>query len=231
MGIESFWDEETSEEVKQEPAGSNTILVPLNLHDVAKEIELLKENLDYMETIKARQMQRLISLQEDYMKYVDGKNPDIFKDIIEGKGRSLVEVSAPDKDILKITLDHLLPYYPKNLKNKMPYYIALTEVYQEELIKKLFLHKHEIPSFTTSEKVFVLIVQYPKGNKILDLDNRFHSFIFNALRSAQITPDDRWQRLSYMEDGRVNSQEEKTEIYVGNYSDLFRIIEVSKGNS
>lgn len=222
---ETFWGTEEAETQVTANLNDDLFLNPTRVSDLEKEIEQVKENLDYMEIIRARQIERLISLQEDYAAHMNIQQYQEYQKFLKDKGDTQIELSEPVKGILKIQLNYLLPHYPKTKNTKLAYYVALTEVYQTDIVKKLTESKNMLPNFKQSDKVFILIVQYFKSNLITDLDNRFHSFIFNSLRSAQIIPDDRWQRLAYMEDGKM-SEENRTEIFVGDYErakDIFTL--------
>lgn len=225
---ESFWDLEEAETDDDSYLDEGLIFIPKQTADFIKEVEEAKEQLDYLEILRARQHKQLFKLQDDFKQYAG-------KALLDDKSRelllenSLFEAAAvPGKKILKLRMNFLLPIYPKNKNTKFAYYTALQETYQEKIISELITKRDHLPNFEKSEKVFVLIVQYFKNANITDLDNRFHSFIFNALRSARITPDDRWQNLAYMEDGRPADKEPFTEVYVGDYGNFEDIIEVSK---
>ena len=226
---ESFWDEETDLEELPPSLNEDLILISKNIAEIELEVEQAKEQLDYLEILRARQHQILYKLQDEYIKNFDvTQYPDHDK-IQKHIGKTFIEVSSiKEQQILKIKLDFLLPIYPKTKNTKFAYFTALEEIYKSRLIMELSLKRNFLPDFSNSDKVFVLIVQYFNNNTISDLDNRFHSFIFNALRSARITPDDRWQKLSYMEDGRHTKETPCTEIYVGEYKNMFEIIIASK---
>jgi hypothetical protein len=224
MKKESFWESEQIEiESNTEEHTNDLFFIPYSLNDLEMEIEEAKDYLDNIELIRAQQFRRLINLQEKYIVHMDTKQYQDYERIVKKKGRTLIELDQPIPKILRITLNYLLPYYPKSLKNKLSYYTALIDVYQQDLADKLYSSRYEIPNFKESNKVFVLILQYVKSNKIIDLDNRIHSFIFNALRSAQITLDDKWQKLAYMEEGRAG-EEEKTEIYICDYGRIHEVL-------
>lgn len=223
---ETFWGSNENEKEKTDKLNEDLFLKPTRVSDLEKEIELIKENLDYMEIIRARQIERLVSLQEDYAAHMNPQQYQEYLNFLKVKGKSMIALSEPETGILKVELNYLLPHYPKTKNTKLAYYVALSEVYQTDLIRKLTETKHMLPNFKKSEKVFVLIVQYFKSNMITDLDNRFHSFIFNALRSAQVIPDDRWQRLSYMEEGRI-AESTKTEIFIADYERVHEVLHIA----
>jgi hypothetical protein len=223
---ESFWDEkdESSEQILNE----HLILIPQKIKDLENDVIDTKEQLDYIEFIRAKQHEKLLKIQNEYIQYADGQQYSEYKKMLNRIGNIGIEVSSVlDNQVLKIDMDFLLPVYHKTKNIKIAYYNALRDIYQRGLIIKLNHHRAELPNLTECKKVFVLIVQYFKNNNITDLDNRFHSFIFNALRSSGVISDDRWQKLAYMEDGRHTIQKAKTEIYVGDYEmamDIFQLV-------
>lgn len=222
--IESFWE---NEELQQTPLNESLISIQKKLGDLELEVEQAKEQLDYLEILRARQHQQLFKLQDEFTKHFDVTQYPEYERLVL-KEKPLIELfSIPDQQILKITMNFLLPIYHKTKNTKFSYYIALQDIYQQQLIRKLLHNRMTLPNFESSAKVFVLIVQYFNNNIISDLDNRFHSFIFNAFRSARITPDDRWQKLSYMEDGRKTEGKPYTEIFLGNYENMSEIIQFS----
>lgn len=223
---ESFWEE--TESNLNEKRNDNLMLVPKRLEDIELEVEQAKEQLDYLEILRARQHKKLIDTYDEYIKFCDSSLYPEYENMLNRIGDASINVSSElGGKFLRIKLDFLLPIYHKTKNTKMAYYVALQDVYQKRLILKLITHRKELPNFTSSDKVFVLIVQYFNNNMISDLDNRFHSFIFNALRSAKITPDDRWQKLAYMEDGRKTLRQPHTEIFVGDYREFSSIIHLS----
>lgn len=226
---ESFWDEEESEETRiQESFHERLMLVPKTIEELEMEVLQTKEQLDYLEILRAREHQKLMKVYREYNRYFDPEQFPEYENLLKASEEHVIDVaSIYENQVLKITFDFLLPVYLKNNNTKLAYYLALQDIYQKELILKLNESKRLLPNFTSTEKVFVLIVQYFSSNLISDLDNRFHSFIFNALRSAQITPDDRWQKLSYMEEGRKTEKKPYTEIFVGDYKMVSDIISLS----
>lgn len=229
MAGESFWAENdtTTKEEVQTNLNDDLLLIPKKISELVTQVEQAKEQLDYLEILRARQHQQLMNLQEEYVNFADSNHAE-YEKIKKQIGKSLIEVTSEHDGILKITLDFLLPIYPKTKSTKLEYYTVLHEIYRERLVSLLLQNRNKLPNFENSDKVFVLIVQYFNNNNRTDLDNRFHSFIFNALRSARMTPDDSWQKLSYMEDGRKTEGKAYTEILVGNYDDLFSIIQSSR---
>ncbi|MEQ2529105.1 hypothetical protein WMO40_20735 [Bacillaceae bacterium CLA-AA-H227] len=223
---QSFWGNIESEVLKENNNGK--ILFSKNIEELEKEALQAKEHLDYLEIVKARQHQILLNIENEYIKYCDARQYSEYEDMLKRIGHMQIELSSElENQILKIRLDYLLPIYHKTKNIKIPYYRALQEVYENPIIQKIYREQYRIPNFLNEEKVFVLIVQYFSNNKITDLDNRFHSFIFNALRSCRIISEDSWSKLSYMEDGRKTDEKPHTEIFVGSYYNLSKIIEYS----
>lgn len=222
---ESFWEEEI-EEVNKEI--NNRVLISKSIEDLEKEVVQAKEYLDYIETIRAKQHQVLLRVEDEYIHFYDGTQYEEYEKMLERIGHMHIELSSEfENQVLKIRLDYLLPIYPKTKNIKIAYYRALQEIYERPLQRKLILQRDQLPNFSEEEKTFVLIVQYFNNNNITDLDNRFHSFIFNVLRNSRITPDDRWQKLSYMEDGRKTDQQPYTEVFIGSYKIINKILKLS----
>lgn len=224
---ESFWDidDQHEETIRNE----RLLLIPKEICELEIEAEQAKEELDYLEILRARQHQKLFKIYDEYIRHCDSSQYPEYEKMLKRAGNIRVDVfSELENQVLRIKMDFLLPIYHKTKNMKFAYYTALQDIYQKHLIDKLIQNRRELPNFKEAEKVFVLIVQYFSNDIISDLDNRFHSFIFNALRSAQITPDDRWQKLSYMEDGRKTNQKPYTEIFVGDFKKLTTIINFSQ---
>lgn len=226
---ESFWHDEIDEIESDTSLNDDLYFVPKKITELQREIESTKEQLDYLEILRAKQHQLLNKLQDEFVKHVNFSNHPEYKTAFLKKEEHLIELSSdPAQQILKLRFNYLLPIYHKTQNIKFEYYTVLNELYRETLVEKLIHERMNLPTFNDSEKVFVLIVQYFHNNTISDLDNRFHSFIFNALRSARIIPDDRWQKLSYMEDGRQTNGQSTTEIFVGNYENMVTILQESQ---
>lgn len=224
---ESFWDTE-NENISRV---TNRILISKSIEDLEKEVIQAKEYLDHIETIRATQHQFLMKVEEEYVQFCDSTQYPEYEKMLNRIGPMEIELNSElENQVLKIRLNYLLPIYPKTKNIKIAYYKALQDIYQFPLQKQLILQRDQLPNFIEEEKVFVLMVQYFNNNNVTDLDNRFHSFIFNVLRNSQITPDDRWQKLSYMEDGRKTDQKPYTEIFLGSYKILNKIIELSYEN-
>lgn len=229
MSGESFWDDNEiiHEELQDDDLNDELLLIPKRISELVTAVEQAKEQLDYIEILRARQHQQLMNLHEEYINFTDSSNQLDYESLYKRIGKNLIEVTSLNDNILKITMDFLLPIYPKTKSTKFEYFTVLNEIYRERLVGILLHNRQSLPNFENSDKVFVLIVQYFSNNKLTDLDNRFHSFIFNALRSARITPDDSWQKLSYMEDGRKTEGSAYTDIFVGHYEDILDIIKHS----
>lgn len=223
---ESFWEENKIDQIVD--LNDDLLFIPKRLTEIEHEVEQRKEELDYLELLRARQHKKLIDIQEEYKLHCDPIQYPEYEKMLRKAGKMVIDVSSIfDDQVLKIDLDFLLPIYHKTKNMKIAYYTALQDIYQRELILKLNHHKNELPNFYENPKVFVLIIQHFNNNNITDLDNRFHSFIFNALRSVRIISDDRWQRLSYMEDGRITEEKPNTEIFIGDYQNLVDILKLS----
>ncbi|MFS0783508.1 hypothetical protein [Bacillus sp. 1P06AnD] len=227
---ESYWGEHQKENAKNEPSiYDEMILVPWKIKDIEIKLEMIKGDLDNIEILRARQYEQLTNVEKLYKEYMVNSDYPGYKEMLKKKGHSVVEATSLQQGkILKIRLDYILPKYQKNKNNKFAFYEALQDVYRKDILECIYLKRESLPSFKKSEKVFILIVQYFNSRIIADLDNRFHSIIFNSLRSALVIPDDNWKRLSYMEDGRLCESKPYTEVFVGDYKNMLLIIQESK---
>lgn len=227
METESFWDDDVStSDDKDATVYEQVFLIPKNINDLEKEVEMTKEELDYIEILRARKYKQLIDIQQQYSNNMVYSDHPQYNNLLKSKkGKSVIEVSSLNEGkILKLRLDFLLPIYQKIKTSKFSYYETLQNIYREEITKCLFKEKNRIPNFIEAEKVFVIILQYFKNNIISDLDNRFHSIVFNSLRSARIIPDDSWRNLSYMEDGKHTKESAYTEIYICDYREKLQLL-------
>jgi hypothetical protein len=141
------------------------------------------------------------------------ENPDVLK-IHEEMIASRIVMNDQSR-FLELRLGFILPYFSKNVTHRTSYYARLKKTYQQPIIKSL---RDLAAEFTLKEeKCFVLITQYMPNYIVRDLDNRFHSLIFNAMRAANIITNDDWKNLSYMENGHIsNNGSGFTNILIGN---------------
>ncbi|WP_019156862.1 hypothetical protein [Robertmurraya massiliosenegalensis] len=229
---DSFWDEsETIKDNKKNKSHNRKheiLLVPKTIEQLERTSIKALEQLEYIEILRAEQYKILQNVEEEYSRYNDPTLHPEYKNMMKETGMITYEISTELKDkVLKIKTNFLLPVYKKTKNIKLAYYNTLQDIYQMPLIKLLVQNRKDLPNFSNSDKVFILIVQHFGNNIITDLDNRFHSFIFNALRASLIIPDDNWKNLSYMEDGKKTSGKPYTEIFVGNNENMIDIINLS----
>jgi hypothetical protein len=230
MSVEnvSFWNTDEEENAIEETViNERLIFVPTRNSKLISELELVDRNLEYIENSRSYLIQRRKELKEEYLRYMDSEQHAEFKGYLESFHSRSISVIPKSNDIFQIELDYLLPHFTKTKNKREQFYLTLTNVFQHEIILEMSLHSGELPKFTTEQKTFVLIIQYFNGNRVADLDNRFHSFIFNALRGSQIIKDDSWKLLSYMEDGRKTTGNEYTRILVGPYEKIQEILLLS----
>lgn len=128
-----------------------------------------------------------------------------------------------DDGIFRVTMDFMLPHYKRTKANKTDLYLAMSTTYASTLVQEIM--KHNIPMI--DEKAFVLIVQYFPNHIERDLDNRFHSFIFNAFRACGVIKNDSFENLCYMDEGRYEKGMKRTEVLIGKYSQMEEIIKRS----
>lgn len=238
MDSESFWEtpDEAMEQQEINTGKQNDIkindhlfLIPKSISELEKAAIKARTQLEHIEILRAEQINQLFLIENEYAKYSNPTQYNEYEKMLKKVGKiGYVVNPVMDSKVIQIKMDFLLPIYHKTKNVKLAYYNALQEIYQRELIKLLVEKRNDLPNFAKSEKVFVLIVQHFNNNIPTDLDNRFHSFIFNALKNSLITPDDKWQRLSYMEEGRRTSGKPYTDIYIGERKDLESIISISQ---
>lgn len=130
-------------------------------------------------------------------------------------------ITHSEATLLSITMPFRLPIYKKITGKKYDYYRTLNYTYTLPLIEELSANTC-LPTF---EHAFVLITHYTATNVILDTDNRFHSFIFNALRSTKVIVDDNHSRLSYMENGAVIEDVEAVRVVVCDITNMQKALD------
>jgi len=199
---------------------------PIPYSRVLDKIETIKEELDTIELLKNRLM---LELQENRELILTSKDRDISNEFVEellhSANDGLIEAEVIEEKIVKLTFHFKLPHYPKTLKNKINYYDMLLTYYHKKIFNALKEVKSEWPNFQ-KEKVVVYIKSFYKDNSIRDLDNRFHSFIFNSLRYSTIIHDDSWEFLSYMEEGFTSDNElNYVNVYISRKSDFKNLVD------
>lgn len=225
----SFWNlnGEAEEEVISADSNKKSDLIMQSkvyrqkeLEDEIKAILLAIESSDYQKAIlldRYIELRNLWQTEFDFEKFPEVLEPipDMFEaNIIDFQNTSFVE----------LRMDLILPYYSKNVTNRVTYYSALKKSYQQPIVEKLRSLQTVIDF--KDEKCFVLISQYFTNMIIRDLDNRFHSLIFNGLRSSNLISDDDWNKLSYMENGYYTTSDKPfTNILIGYEKDLIKMID------
>lgn len=201
--------------IKNELIYQNKVYTHDELEQKINQLLWAIESSDYQKAIFLEDYMKLRELWEkefDFEKYTDVLK--IEQSMIDSK-----IINHDDSEFIELRLDFILPYYSKNVTNRTMYYARLKKSYQQPIISKIRNLSAKIDF--KEEKCFVLISQYMPNFIIRDLDNRFHSIVFNALRSANIIKDDDWQNLSYMENGyRSPSKKGFTNILIGSEKSL-----------
>jgi len=181
--------------------------------ELEEELYEIEKNIEQLETVKASLQRRRIKLENEILFLNEETNVNrVF---------SCCVVSYKKATLLTITMPFRLPIYKKITGKKYDYYRILNHSYMVPMIEKLKTI-HTLPKF---EKVFVLISHYTSNDVILDTDNRFHSFIFNALRSTKVIVDDNHSRLNYMENGAVVDGVEAVRVVVCDVENLLKAID------
>lgn len=201
----------------------------LTLEEVVNEIINLKNSIEGIEFAKASLLERFLFLKNYVLNTEQFLNEAGLDKFINELKESLFKVTAEnynETEILNITMDFSLPHYPKNINMKMKYYEVLSYVYKYQLRDHLqaAYEKSNMPNFK-EDKIFILITHYFKNNKVADLDNRFHSFIFNALRAAHIIRGDSWTDVAYMENGLPSNRGiNYTTVTISRYEEMINCI-------
>lgn len=198
---------------------------PIAYELVVDKMENIKEELDVIELLRTRLLGSLQEYREMLFKCKEREVlGEYIEDLIKSANDGTIEAEVLSEEIVKLSFHFKLPHYPKTLKNKATYYDMLLTYYHKKMFNALEKVKSEWPSFQ-NEKVVVYIKSFYKDKSIRDLDNRFHSFIFNSLRYSQLIEDDGWQYLSYMEEGFLSSNgNEYVEIYISRKENFIKII-------
>lgn len=186
-----------------------------------QELEEHKEELDAIEIMRAKAYNRVSKLSWDLQR-LDKTLPDGLESEIKKMGQTEIEVIQPD--MIKLTLNYRIPYYDKTLKNKMRYYKLAKYFYGSEIVSRLREQEDNIKKFTSDEKTVILIKSFYKYNELADLDNRFHSFIINAIRHSLIIEDDSWREIDIIESGEISKTgKEYGEVWITRKSNLNKI--------
>lgn len=202
--------------------------------EVAERLENLKSSLDAIEIIKGNIIEEMFELHRHYNENSEIQHTEEYRAEKEKLDALMVKPSTAEMieeiDALKITLNYNLLHYPKVKVNKIELYEMIRKVYVADM-QYAILGNPDSKSYYDSEKVFVLIKQHFPNKIVRDLDNQFHSFIFNALRSTQTVSEDNWKKLSYMEDGVLSlDKEPKTEIFICDFSNMISLFEYIQQN-
>ena len=219
----SFWDNAEKNtmvaSIKNELIHQNNVYTHDELEQKLNNLLWAIESSDYQ---KAMFLEEYMQLRDLWKKEFDyNKYPDVLK-IFPSMVHSKIK-KVDNSKFIELRLDFILPYYSKDVTNRTMYYARLKKSYQQPIIEKLKNISFEIDF--KEEKCFILISQFMPNYIIRDLDNRCHSIVFNALRSANIIKDDDWQNLSYMENGYLSPTNKGfTNILVGSERNLFKMI-------
>lgn len=174
----------------------------------------IDKSIEHLETVKAFLQQQKSKLELELFSFPQDSINKTYQFDFE-------IITHSEATLLSITMPFRLPIYKKITGKKYDYYRTLNYTYTLPLIEKLSTNTC-LPTF---EQAFVLITHYTATNVILDTDNRFHSFIFNALRSTKVIVDDNHSRLSYMENGAVVKDVEAVRVVVCNISQMQKALE------
>ena len=196
--------------------------------ELAERLENLKSSLDAIEILKGNILEEMFELHRHYNENSDLQDTEEFRVEKDKLDALMTKPSSAEMieevDALKVTLNYNLLHYPKVKTNKIELYEMIRKVYVADM-QFAILGNPDSKSFYDNDKVFVLIKQHFPNKIVRDLDNQFHSFIFNALRSTQTISEDNWQKLTYMEDGVLSlNKEAKTEIFICNNSNMFSLL-------
>lgn len=180
--------------------------------------------LDHAKTLLLEEKKKA---EKEFFSNIDAERIQYYQQELNKAGHKhftpLFEVESLSERLFKIRLNSLLPIYLKTKQTPSIIYEKYQYIYQGTMTDRILNCAEEIPKFKSGEKIYVKIIQYHKNQKISDLDNRFHTFIFNSLRQAGILEDDSFKHLCYMDEGRYKKGDEYTEIFVGYYSDMSEI--------
>lgn len=216
---EFIWGNENAE-VEVDAINKDQIVRVTSEQELIAEIDETVSQMQDIEIVRSHLYKRLLTLEQTLRDH-----SSISPENHNNAHKVNVSVSS---GILKIELNYTLPMYQKTKSIKSKYYHSLEQIYKNELTKELIQFKNNVHNISYTDKVFILILQNFKNEVITDYDNRFHSFIFNSLRAAQIIKDDNWKKISYMEDAKKSEEGSKTEIYIGSYSEIHSIIRSSQ---
>ncbi|MGN4128068.1 hypothetical protein ACMGD3_24140 [Lysinibacillus sphaericus] len=182
--------------------------------ELEEELHEIEKNIEQLETVKASLQLRRIKLEKKILMLPNEETNinQLFECCV---------ISHMDATLLTITMPFRLPIYKKITGKKYDYYKTLNHTYMIPMVEKL----NSIQMLPKFEKVFVLITHYTSTEVILDTDNRFHSFIFNALRSTKVIVDDNHSRLNYMENGAVIDGVEAVRVVVCDIENLLKALD------
>lgn len=147
------------------------------------------EVLSQLESFRANLLLEHLEQEKQnlYLGEVESNNQNVFQPLW-----------VNDYPVLQFRYEGALPLY----KDKKADYIALIRKYYFQSTVQTY-HLPAIEGLIQG-KATILIQHIFKNNAVRDLDNRNRKYIIDAIRFAEIIPDDNFRNLSIFEEGLVD---------------------------
>lgn len=127
------------------------------------------------------------------------------------------ELSIEGNLVYQFDYEGTLPLYMKN----KPYEDKIRAYYQGAMIEAL-----EGRSLLKFDQAFIYVCHFFSNLQIRDLDNRNRRHLINAIRSAQIIEDDRWEFIEIMDSGYLDFQKRnRIELFITSHENAMNLVE------
>ncbi|MCP1133341.1 hypothetical protein NKT34_08570 [Paenibacillus polysaccharolyticus] len=127
------------------------------------------------------------------------------------------ELSVGGNLVYQFDYEETLPLYMKN----KPYEDKIRAYYQGAMIEAL-----EGRSLRKFDQAFIYVCHFFSNLQIRDLDNRNRRHLINAIRSAQIIEDDRWEFIEIMDSGYLDPQKRnRIELFITSRENAMNLVE------
>lgn len=126
------------------------------------------------------------------------------------------ELSIEGNLVYQFDYEGTLPLYMKN----KPYEDKIRAYYQGAMIEAL-----EGRSLLKFDQAFIYVCHFFSNLQIRDLDNRNRRHLINAIRSAQIIEDDRWEFIEIMDSGYLDPQKRnRIELFITSRENAMNLV-------
>ena len=127
------------------------------------------------------------------------------------------ELSIEGNLVYQFNYEGTLPLYMKNKS----YEDKIRAYYQGAMIEAL-----EGRSVLKFDQAFIYVCHFFSNLQIRDLDNRNRRHLINAIRSAQLIEDDRWELIEIMDSGYLDPQKRNhIELFITSRENAMNLVE------